>query len=67
MSYDNFKNSVLGVAYDIDGWYGAQCWDGYAQYCIYLGYHSLVAISVFSIAFCSLSNYFFKYCHPNIK
>lgn len=37
MSYESFKNSVLGAAFDIDGWYGAQCWDGYAQYCIYLG------------------------------
>lgn len=37
MSYQDFKNQVLGRAYDIDGYYGAQCWDGYAKYCQYLG------------------------------
>lgn len=37
MSYQDFKNQVLGKAYDVDGYYGAQCWDGYAKYCQYLG------------------------------
>ena len=36
-SYENFKNQVLGKSYDIDGAYGAQCWDGYAKYMEYLG------------------------------
>ena len=36
-SYQEFKNMVLGKAYDIDGAYGAQCWDGYAYYMQYLG------------------------------
>jgi hypothetical protein len=29
-SYDNFRNAVIGKSYDIDGYYGAQCWDGAA-------------------------------------
>lgn len=37
-SYQEFKNMVLNNAYDIDGYYGAQCWDGFAKYCQYLGY-----------------------------
>ena len=36
-SYQEFKNMVLGKAYDIDGAFGAQCWDGYAYYMQYLG------------------------------
>jgi len=36
-SYNDFYNTHLGRAYDIDGYYGAQCWDGYAEYCRYLG------------------------------
>ena len=36
-NYQEFKNQVLGRAYDIDGYYGAQCWDGYAKYAQYLG------------------------------
>ena len=36
-SYQEFKNMVLGKAYDVDGWYSAQCWDGYAYYMQYLG------------------------------
>ena len=36
-SYQEFKNMVLGKAYDVDGSYGAQCWDGYAYYMQYLG------------------------------
>lgn len=38
MSYQDFKNTHLGNGYDIDGWYGDQCWDGFAEYCRYLGY-----------------------------
>jgi len=37
-SYNEFKNQVLGKGFNIDGAYGNQCWDGYAKYCIYLGY-----------------------------
>lgn len=37
MSYQDFKNTHLGNGYDIDGWYGWQCADGYFEYCIYLG------------------------------
>lgn len=29
-SYDSFRATVLGHGYDIDGAYGAQCWDGCA-------------------------------------
>lgn len=29
-SYDDFRNTVNGKAFDIDGAYGAQCWDGAA-------------------------------------
>lgn len=36
-SYNDFYNTHLGRAYDVDGYYGAQCWDGYAEYCRYLG------------------------------
>lgn len=35
-SYQEFKNMVLGKAFDVDGWYSAQCWDGYAYYMQYL-------------------------------
>lgn len=37
-TYADFKQSVYGRSFNIDGAYGAQCWDGYAQYCKYLGY-----------------------------
>jgi hypothetical protein len=37
-SYNEFKNQVLGKGFDLDGAFGAQCWDGYAKYCQYLGY-----------------------------
>lgn len=37
-TYADFKQSVYGRAFNIDGAYGAQCWDGYAKYCKYLGY-----------------------------
>ena len=36
-SYNDFYNTHLDRAYDVDGYYGAQCWDGYAEYCRYLG------------------------------
>ena len=32
-----FQNEVLGCGFDIDGWFGWQCWDGYAKYCLWLG------------------------------
>lgn len=34
--YIDFYNMVLGKGYDIDGYYGWQCWDGYAEYCNWL-------------------------------
>ena len=37
MSYQDYKNSHMSVGVDVDGWYGNQCWDGYADYCQYLG------------------------------
>jgi hypothetical protein len=37
MSYQDFKNTHLGNGYDIDGWWGWQCYDLYAEYCNYLG------------------------------
>lgn len=36
--YTDFKSKVLGKAYDIDGYYGAQCWDGAMYWSQYLGY-----------------------------
>lgn len=35
--YTDFYNMVLNHGYDKDGYYGWQCWDGYAEYCEYLG------------------------------
>ena len=32
-----FQDEVLGQGFDIDGWFGWQCWDGYAKYCLWLG------------------------------
>jgi surface antigen len=29
-SYDDFRNAVMGRGFDIDGYYGYQCWDGAA-------------------------------------
>lgn len=37
-NYEDFKNSVLGKAYDIDGYFSAQCWDGAMYYSKWLGY-----------------------------
>lgn len=41
MNYEQFKNEVLGKCYDIDGYYGAQCWDGAMKYMIDLGYKAI--------------------------
>lgn len=38
MTYLEFKQMVLGNGYDIDKYYGAQCWDGAAEYWSVLGY-----------------------------
>ena len=38
MNYQDFKNEVLGKAINIDGAYGAQCWDGVMYYLEKLGY-----------------------------
>lgn len=35
--YTDFKSQVIGKGFNLDGAYGAQCWDGYAQYCKFLG------------------------------
>lgn len=37
VSYTDFKQSHIGRSFNIDGAFGAQCWDAYAKYCIYLG------------------------------
>lgn len=47
-SYQEFYNTHIGRGYDVDGWYGWQCWDGYAEYCRYLGV---------AFAYCTTSNY----------
>ncbi len=47
-TYQDFKNSVLGTTQDVDGYYGSQCWDGYAYYCLWLGV---------PFANCTVSNY----------
>ena len=33
-----FVNTYNGTSHDVDGVYGAQCWDGYAFYMKWLGY-----------------------------
>lgn len=38
MTPQEFRNEVLGKRFDIDGYYGSQCWDGYAYYMQRLGY-----------------------------
>ena len=38
MTYEEFKNEVLGKGFDADKHYGEQCWDGFAYYCQRLGY-----------------------------
>lgn len=37
MSYNDYYNSRNGRGIDVDGSYDAQCWDGYADYCRFLG------------------------------
>lgn len=36
-NFDDFYTSHNGKGYDVDGAYGAQCFDGYAEYCNWLG------------------------------
>lgn len=36
-NFDDFYRSHLNKGYDVDHGYGAQCWDGYAEYCNWLG------------------------------
>ena len=38
ITYNQFKNNVLGKAFDLDGAYGAQCWDGAKKYAQDLGH-----------------------------
>ena len=38
IKYQDFKKAVLGKAFDIDGYYGAQCWDGAMYWYEKLGY-----------------------------
>ena len=38
MTYEDFKNEVLGKGYDIDGAFGEQCFDGAMYYSKWLGY-----------------------------
>lgn len=38
MTYEDFKNEVLGKGFDIDGAYGQQCFDGAMYYSQCLGY-----------------------------
>lgn len=38
MTPQEFRNEVLGKRFDVDGYYGSQCWDGYAYYMKKLGY-----------------------------
>lgn len=35
--WKDFVSTHNGRAFDVDGAYGAQCWDGYATYCLWLG------------------------------
>ena len=37
-TFEQFRKEVLGKRYDMDGYYGSQCWDGYAYYMKWLGY-----------------------------
>ncbi len=38
MNYNEFKRKYMGTAHDLDGAYGAQCWDGAMFYSQCLGY-----------------------------
>jgi len=37
MGFQEFRTATLGRYIDVDGYYGAQCWDEYAKYCQHLG------------------------------
>lgn len=37
-SFQTFVNTYNRTGHDVDGYYGAQCWDGYAFYDQWLGY-----------------------------
>lgn len=37
VSYNEYYNRSIGRGYNVDGYYGAQCWDGFADYCQFLG------------------------------
>lgn len=37
MGFNEYHTSRLGRYLDVDGFYWAQCWDGYADYCQFLG------------------------------
>ena len=37
-TYSEIKAELYGRVFDIDGAYGGQCWDGYAEYCLKLCY-----------------------------
>ena len=37
-TYYDFKKEVIDKGFDVDGWYGFQCWDGMAFYEKWLGY-----------------------------
>lgn len=37
-SFQIFHDTYIGTGHDVDGYYGAQCWDGYAFYDQWLGY-----------------------------
>ena len=41
MTYQEFYHQMLGKAVDIDGYYGAQCWDGAMYYLQKLGYKAI--------------------------
>ena len=34
MDYKTFYNTFVNTGWDVDGYYGNQCWDGYAKWCI---------------------------------
>ena len=34
MDYSTFYNLFINTGWDVDGYYGNQCWDGYAKWCI---------------------------------
>lgn len=34
LTHNQWKADVVGRYVDVDGWYGGQCWDAFADYCI---------------------------------